>query len=651
MPRPRVMQLAASMGVGLLVAGLPVAALGEPASASTTLSLAVNSTADAPDSHPGDGICADTAGQCTLRAAVQEADAQPSGSVIAVSVPAGTYRLSLGPLPITKNTVEVTGAGSTATVVENATKVNGELVSVATKSAATFSDLELTGGKPGKTGGGALVNAGTTTLNSVLVTKNRSRSGGGLTNAKAAILKLVGSTVSNNTAASARVNSTTGGSGGGILNAGQLQVTASTLSGNLAGQGGFGSTDPGGSGGSGGGISNTGTVVIGSSTISGNEAGTGGIGLSGNESSGPGGNGGGIASASGSVTLQSTVVANNISGYSGPLGESPFPDAGNGAGVWSAGALHVTGGTFSSNKGATGGALGANGGAIYSSGNATVTASIFTGNVAGQGGNVGGNGGAIANTGTLTLSSSTLSNDTAGMGGGSANGGNGGGLSTSAGSATLAGDTFNADASGTGGNAIPVDPGCSNPGVGGNGGAIFSSATLIVTNTTLSGNAVGQGGFDSPPCAGQAPNGVGAGLANAGGTVGLSYATVADNSDGIDNLGGTLTLLGTIVADNTLANCTGKISEGSGYNLDSGTTCGLAAATDMTGTEPLLGSLANNGGPTQTQALETGSPAIDHGGTASVGCPSTDQRRLPRPDETGDGGNCDMGAYESQGLA
>jgi len=67
--------------------------------------------------------------------------------------------------------------------------------------------------------------------------------------------------------------------------------------------------------------------------------------------------------------------------------------------------------------------------------------------------------------------------------------------------------------------------------------------------------------------------------------------------------------------------------------------------------QPLLGALAGNGGPTQTQALQTGSPAIDHGGTATVGCPSTDQRGMARPDEAGDNGNCDMGAYESRGVA
>jgi hypothetical protein len=89
-------------------------------------------------------------------------------------------------------------------------------------------------------------------------------------------------------------------------------------------------------------------------------------------------------------------------------------------------------------------------------------------------------------------------------------------------------------------------------------------------------------------------------------------------------------------------NCTGPINESRGYNLDSGTTCGLTKTTDLTNTNAMLGSLANNGGPTLTMALLPGSPAIDHGGTAANGCPATDQRGVSRPQ----GPACDIGAYE-----
>jgi len=55
--------------------------------------------------------------------------------------------------------------------------------------------------------------------------------------------------------------------------------------------------------------------------------------------------------------------------------------------------------------------------------------------------------------------------------------------------------------------------------------------------------------------------------------------------------------------------------------------------------DPLLGTLSNNGGRTQTLALSNSSPALDAG--VAAGCPATDQRGLPR-------NNCDIGAFEKQ---
>jgi hypothetical protein len=172
-----------------------------------------------------------------------------------------------------------------------------------------------------------------------------------------------------------------------------------------------------------------------------------------------------------------------------------------------------------------------------------------------------------------------------------------------------------------------------------------------VVDSTLSGNLTGQGGLDSPPCIGQAPNGVGAGIASQGGHTTVTYSTIADNGDGIDNLAGVVTLGGTIVADSTGPNCTGTISETHGYNLDSSTTCGFSKATDITGREPMLGAPAHNGGRTETQAPKAGSPVIDHGGTPALGCPGVDQRGRVRPDQRADNGSCDIGAYETQGVS
>ena len=81
-----------------------------------------------------------------------------------------------------------------------------------------------------------------------------------------------------------------------------------------------------------------------------------------------------------------------------------------------------------------------------------------------------------------------------------------------------------------------------------------------------------------------------------------------------------------------------------GYNIDTGSTCGFSAANhSMSNTQPQLGPLASNGGPTQTMALPAGSPAVDAIPASTPGCTgTTDQRGITRPQGTG----CDIGAYE-----
>jgi predicted outer membrane repeat protein len=164
-----------------------------------------------------------------------------------------------------------------------------------------------------------------------------------------------------------------------------------------------------------------------------------------------------------------------------------------------------------------------------------------------------------------------------------------------------------------------------------NGGGIFTnSGSVVLTNVTVSGNsATGQGG------------GI---YSQSGNANTLTNVTIANNSagtgGGIYKNSGSTTLTNTIVANSTSGgNCSGTITS-AGYNIDSANTCAFAGTGDKINTNPLLGTLANNGGPTQTQALLAGSPAIDAG--TGVGAPAVDQRGVSRPQ----GAGYDIGAYE-----
>ncbi len=77
---------------GLMILLLCAAATVQSVFAGT---FTVNSTLDGADATPGDGICATATGECTLRAAIQEANA--AAGVDTIMVPAGIYTLSLGP--------------------------------------------------------------------------------------------------------------------------------------------------------------------------------------------------------------------------------------------------------------------------------------------------------------------------------------------------------------------------------------------------------------------------------------------------------------------------------------------------------------------------------------------------------------------------
>ncbi|MGB8326580.1 MAG: choice-of-anchor Q domain-containing protein, partial [Steroidobacteraceae bacterium] len=166
-------------------------------------------------------------------------------------------------------------------------------------------------------------------------------------------------------------------------------------------------------------------------------------------------------------------------------------------------------------------------------------------------------------------------------------------------------------------------------------GLFHTNTTATLTNVTLSGNtASGNGG----------------GIASSN-TLDLINVTITANTavagGGIRRGGGTITLKNTVLASNTGGNCSSTVTS-AGNNLDDANTCLLTGPGDIVNSNPLLGSLQNNGGPTDTHALGLLSPAIDNG--TNTGCPATDQRSLARPFD-GDGDAiavCDIGAYESQ---
>jgi len=134
---------------------------------------------------------------------------------------------------------------------------------------------------------------------------------------------------------------------------------------------------------------------------------------------------------------------------------------------------------------------------------------------------------------------------------------------------------------------------------------------------------------------------------NGGGAIYNSGATTCGDGTGPC----AVVLRNTIVANSSSgANCAGSISDG-GHNIDDGTTCGFWGAgctirggTSFCITNPQLdpAGLQNNGGPTQTIALESRSPAVDAG--SETLCKNVDQRGFVRP---GAGATtCSIGAYE-----
>jgi CSLREA domain-containing protein len=637
-----------------------------------------------------------TNGACSLREAIHNANDDaatfpdcPAGSGADTITFAGNYTITLqgSQLPAIVTDITINGKGPQNTIIQasacNPVTLPGGCIPVTYRVFQVKYPFDNTSTPPGKlsldgvsvrhgqcdgncpgssSGGGIYLGGGTLAVMNSNFSDNLAQFGGGiavlafpLTNEEInSNLTVSNSTFSGNSA---------GTEGGGLffqnngVSASGLTVTNSTFSGNTADYGGGMYVNNANFG------NNLSAVTVTGSTFTANNA----------------FGGGGLYVISATGTVANCSFSSNLATTS------------SGGGIWTIGTLTVTNSTFSNNS-----TVNSGGGAISNySGTLTVNGSSFSGNsVADQLGGFGAkNGGAILNNGMLAVNSSTFSSN-------SANGGGGGAIwmSGEGRSASVTDTTFSSNAGREGGAINAVDhstleierstfTGNSATSTGG-GISTNIGGTLAVSDSTFSANTAAEGGgiyfrrsnqadvtsstfsdnstttigggirgvesgsvniTNSTFSANTADTGGGLGLIQSGVTV--RNSTFSSNSatttgGGIQIANTTLKLMNTIVANSLSGgNCAGGILN-EGNNLDSGVSCRWGAQKgSMSNTDPRLGPLARNGGPTWTHALLEDSPAIDKGDdTVCSEAPvnGRDQRGVTRPQRAG----CDIGAYE-----
>jgi hypothetical protein len=267
------------------------------------------------------------------------------------------------------------------------------------------------------------------------------------------------------------------------------------------------------------------------------------------------------------------------------------------------------------------------GGAVAAGGDLSITGSSLVANAAQS------NGGAVYYAGhSLTVSGSTIDSNQAGSAGGGIFTINDG-TSLSVSSTTISNNTASGTSLGQGGGALRmVTEGGSvatfvNSTIVGNhqalNGALWVEDDLALTNVTLDANANDVAGTDAVAAA------AGPGAAN------LSTRN--------------LTIAGTVVT-RPLGGVNCALLDGGtsgGYNFSDDSSCGLTGTGDrQSAGDPLLGALADNGGPNQTELPATGSPLLD--AIPPTACfVDADQRGITRPQGTG----CDTGAVEVEVVA
>ena len=321
----------------------------------------VNSIADDVDATPGDGICDDGAGNCTVRAAIQEANTLAGADTI--DLPAGTYTLDIsgtnednsttGDLDI-KSDLTINGAGSSTTTIDGGGI--DRVLQIHTGTVVEINGVTLTNGGAVAFAGGIFI-SGALTLTSSRVISNTADRHGGITIS----VSSTGASTINDSIISA--NAASVGRGGGIGNGGTLTISGSTIGANTAnGAGGGLVNEPGGD------LTINGTTVIDNSAA-----------LTG---------GGFFLRSGGTAAISTTTISGNTASDTG-------------GGAINGGALTLTNTTVSGNNAGNRAGGIANIGGIGDSPSVTLTNSTISGNSASEGGGVMNQGGSIVLVNTI----------------------------------------------------------------------------------------------------------------------------------------------------------------------------------------------------------------------------------------------------------